>query len=251
MSRVLLYDIENSPIISYNWGIWEQNAVEIVEDWQILTVAWKWLDEKKVYVIGQDDFDDWKPGVNNDKNVVKKIHELFNEADVVIAHNGDSFDQKKSQARMLVHGMQPPSPYRQIDTKKVAKRYARFTSVRLGHLGGFLGVGQKLETGGFATWKGCLAGDPASWSKMKKYNKQDVSLLEEVYLKLRPWIQNHPGLNVLDNKPEACPKCGEGPLQARGFAVSKVGKKQRYQCQSCGGWSQGGTTIKTEVKATN
>ena len=49
--RILIYDIETSPIISYNWGIWEQNAIEVIEDWQILCFAYKWLDEKKTHIV--------------------------------------------------------------------------------------------------------------------------------------------------------------------------------------------------------
>lgn len=246
--KVLIYDIESSPIISYNWGIYEQNAIEVIEDWQILCFAYKWLGEKKVYVVSQDDFKGYKPGVNNDLNVVRALHALFDEADVVIAHNAVAFDNKKSHARMITHGMKPPSPYKTIDTLKIARKYAGFTSNKLDDIGQKLGQGKKLETGGFKIWKGCLLGDSRSWSIMKKYNKQDVILLEKVYLKLRPWIDNHPGMNLQ----ESCPKCGKGPLQRRGTPKSvKTGTYQRYQCQSCGGWCTDRNLIKSGVKYVN
>lgn len=244
-AKVLVYDIETSPIIGYTWGTWQQDVIKVKEDWQILSVAWKWLGERKVTVLGQDDFPDYKPGVNNDKSLVEFIHGLFDTADIVIAHNGDSFDQKKCQARMIIHGMAPPSPYKQLDTKKIAKRYAAFTSNRLGHLADDLKVAQKGSPGGFDTWLGCMAGDPKAWAKMKKYNKQDIPPLEDIYIKLRPWISNHPGINILKDRPNACPKCGQGPLQARGYTTTKTGKKQRFQCQKCWGWSQGRTLIKS------
>ncbi len=252
MSKVLVYDIETSPIISYNWGIWEQNAIEVIEDWQILTVAYKWLGDKKVSVIGQDDFIEYVPGENNDRILVEFLRDLFDEADVVIAHNGDAFDQKKSQARMLAHQLTPPSPYQQIDTYKIAKKYACFSFNKLDYLGEKLGVGRKSKSGGFDTWKGCLAGDKKAWNLMKKYNKHDVELLERVYLKLRPWITSHPAMNVMDGRPQACPKCGEGPLQRRGTAkINKTTYAERYQCQACGGWSQERKNTKSEVQFTN
>lgn len=184
MSKILLYDLETSPIISYNWGVWEQNAIEVIEDWQILCFAYKWLGEKKTYVIGQDDFEDYEAGVNNDKNVVKELWGLFNQADITVAHNGISFDEKKSNARFIQNGLIPPEPHKAYDTLRVARKNFGFTSNKLNDLGKYLDVGKKAETGGFETWKQCIAGDPKAWKKMKKYNVQDVKLLEQVYLKM-------------------------------------------------------------------
>lgn len=240
-ARILLWDCETSPLITYSWGIWEANAIKVIKDTQILCFAYKWLGDKTVKVIGQDDFKSYKPGVNDDKHVVKAIWELFNEADVVIAHNGNSFDQKLAQARMMVHQLPPPAPYKQIDTKLVARRYARFTSNKLDDLGLALSLGQKLETGGFATWEGCLAGQQSAWNKMKKYNKQDVALLEQVYLRLRPWISTHPAVEQADIP--VCPRCGSSKLQSRGYRINSTTRTKRYQCSNCGGWSRG---IKTE-----
>lgn len=251
--RVLIWDIETSPLLSYTWGIWQQDVIKVKEDWQILSVAWKWLGEKQVHVLGQDDFPGYKPGVNNDFMVVAKIRQLLDEADIVIAHNGDQFDQKKAIARIIIRGLTPPSPYKQIDTKKVAKRYGAFTSNRLKDLAEAMDVARKGSPGGFETWEGCLAGDPKAWAKMKKYNKQDIPPLEEIYLKLRPFMDNHPGMNLysVDNF-DKCPKCGGGPLHKRGTKkTTKVGVVQRYQCQNCDGWSQARRGEKTEVQFVN
>ena len=68
---------------------------------------------------------------------------------------------------------------------------------------------------------------------------QDVILLEEVYLKLRPWMNNHPNLGVFDVEPEpSCPKCGSTDLHWRGYATTQAGKFHRFQCQGCGGWGR-------------
>lgn len=230
--RVLLYDLESSPLITYAWGIWETNAIKVIKDTQILCFAYKWLGDKSVKVIGQDDFKDFKPGVNNDKHVVEALRSLFDEADVVIAHNGNQFDQKLSQARMMAHKLAPPSPYKQVDTKLVAKRYGRFTSNKLDDLGRTFELGHKLDTGGFALWEGCLAGDKTSWAKMKRYNKQDVVLLEAVYLHLRPWITGHLSLST----GLRCPRCGSDDLHSKGWKRNTSTRYRQYQCQDCGGY---------------
>lgn len=250
--RTLIYDIETSPNLGYVWGKWQQDVIEYKEEWHILCFAYKWLGQPNTHVIALPDFPRYKTDPTNDFEVVRTLHELFSEADVVVAHNGNSFDQKKAQARMLVHGMSPPEPYKQIDTKLVARRYFNFNSNKLDDLGIALGEGQKLETGGFTTWLGCMAGEKKSWAKMKKYNKQDVVLLEKIYLRMRPWIQNHPGANVVDEKIEGCPKCGKGPLISRGYAHTNTSVYQRFRCSNCGGWSrQRKQENKTKVRFVN
>ncbi len=251
-ARVLIYDIETSPLIGYTWSVWETNVIDILEEFQILTFAWKWLGEKQVHVLGQDDTKGYKPGVNNDKELVKKLHQLFDEADIVVAHNGNSFDQKKVQTRMMIHGMRPPSPYKQIDTKLVAKRYAAFSRNNLKWLAKDLKThNQKGDPGGFETWQGCMAGDKKAWRKMKKYNKGDITSLEDLYLEFLPWMTNHPNMARIKNLPDACPKCGtSGKMQSRGTRVTNVGKYFRYQCQHCGGWGSSRTAFsaKEDVK---
>lgn len=237
-AKILLYDIETSPIISYNWGIWQQNAIEVIHEWQILCFSYRWLGEKKVKNIAQWDFKDYTPGVENlnDFNVVTKLRDLFDEADVIVAHNGNSFDQKKSQARMMVHNLTPPTPYQQIDTKVVAKRHAAFTSNRLDSLNRQFGFEGKMDVGGFSTWKGCMAGDKKAQKRMVKYNNIDVEELEKLYLYLRPWIQNHPYINVLEQKPDACPKCGKGPMQPGiKYKPTNANLYQYHRCLNCGG----------------
>jgi hypothetical protein len=212
-------------------------VIEVIEDYQILTVAWQWVGEHQVYCVGQDDFIGYIAGENDDTSIVKHIWKLLDECDYAVAHNGDSFDVKKANARMMIRGLPPPSPYKQIDTKKIAKRVGGFTSNRLKHLANDLKVNQKGDPGGFGTWKGCLDGNPKAWKKMKKYNKQDIPPLMDLYLKFRPWDKQGAPMNLLEGKPESCPKCGKGPIQKRGTYPTKVNIIQRVWCLNCHGWS--------------
>lgn len=233
-ARVLLYDIETTPNLAYVWGKWQQDVIAYEQEWHILCFAYKWLGESKTHVVALPDFPLYKKDKSNDIEVVKKLKELFDEADVVIAHNGDSFDQKKTHARFMVHKLGPPSPYRQIDTKKVARKYANFNSNKLSDLGRVLGVGDKMETGGFSLWLGCMNGVQAAWKTMKRYNKQDVVLLEQIYLELRPWISPHPAMNLMEGKLDACPNCGGTSLHKNGTYYNRVSKVQVWKCNDCG-----------------
>jgi hypothetical protein len=99
-----------------------------------------------------------------------------------------------------------------------------------------LGIGTKADTGGFKTWAGCIKGDPDAWATMKRYNKQDVDILEQLYLRLRPWSKTHPNLATLGNRPSACPKCGSEEGMTRwGYTYTGVARRVRYKCKSCGG----------------
>lgn len=237
--KVLLYDIETMANLGYIWGKYEQNVIEFKEHWYMITFAYKWLGEKTTHVKSLPDFPIYKKDKQNDRQLVEALWKLFDEADVIIAHNGNSFDIKKTNARFIKHKLLPPTPYKTIDTKLVAKRYFNFTSNKLDDLGDYFEIGRKINTGGFELWLGCVNNDKKSWDLMCKYNKQDVVLLEKVYQTMLPYITNHPNYNLLLDTTHSCPNCGEDKLQKRGTSITRVSKSQRYQCTGCGAWSQG------------
>jgi hypothetical protein len=237
-SRILIYDIETTPSLGYVWGKYQQDVLKFTEEWYIMCFAYKWLGEKQTHVIAQPDFKLYKKDKQSDYEVVKKLWELFNEADAVVAHNGNSFDQKKSQARMIVHGFDPPIPYKQVDTKLVARRNFNFNSNKLDDLGTYFKLGNKVQTGGFDLWLGCMAGDKKCWDKMKRYNKQDVVLLEKIYLKMNPWDKQALPLNVMEGLPNSCPKCASEKGFRKNYRYNHVKSGawyQYWQCKACSG----------------
>lgn len=230
--NILLVDLETSPLICYTWGTFEQNALKVIKEWKILCFAWKWLGDKKTNIVSLHEY------AEDEAKLVGVLWELFNQAEVIIAHNGDHFDIKKSNAKFIEHGLTPPSTYKTVDTLKVARQKFKFTSNRLDALGEHLGLGRKIQTGGFELWDKCLQGDEKAWKKMTDYCKQDVKLLEKVYLKLRPWITGHPNMNLYNDTVSCCPNCGSSSVQKRGYAYTRVNKFQRWQCLDCGSWHQ-------------
>ena len=240
MNKILLIDIETAPNLGWFWEMWETNPIGIKTNWHLLSFSYKWLDEKKVKTFALPDFPGYQKDKDDDKLLIKELWKLLDEADIVIAHNGDRFDIKKANARFIYHKLTPPTPYKTIDTLKVARNKFKFDSNKLDSLGKYLGVGSKLPHTGAHLWFGCMAGDMSSWKLMRQYNEQDIHLLEAVYLKLRPWMTNHPNINIYDEVQDACPHCG-GKVQKRGFGYTQLGSYQRYQCTNkvCGAWSRG------------
>ncbi len=236
--NLLCIDIETSPLRGYTWGKYEQNVIEFDKYWAILAFSAKWIGGKHI-TKGLPSYSGYHKGSEDDKKLVKEIWNLLDKADVAIAHNGDQFDFRKINARFSYYGMPPPSPYKTVDTKKIAKRYFAFDSNKLDDLGEFLGLGRKVRHEGFEMWKGCMAGDPVSWNHMLKYNRQDVALLERIYLHLRPYASQHPNMGLFVNH-TVCPKCQSKELEPRGWAFNKTTKYRRLRCKACGGWSRVG-----------
>ena len=93
-----------------------------------------------------------------------------------------------------------------------------------------------------------MRGNMKSWKTMIKYARQDVDLLRDVYLALRPWMTNHPNLNIF-SKEHACPTCGSYNLQRRGVRTTKVSVYQAWQCNDCRSYSRSRLAEKTEKPA--
>jgi len=231
--KILFLDIETFPNIGYVWGKYEQDVIRYVQESCIATYAAKWLDEP-VFGKSLADYPGYKPNSYDDTRLVKEIWKLLDQADVAVAHNGDDFDFRVIRGRFIYHDLTPPSPYRTVDTKKVAKKVGRFNSNRLDDLGAYFGEGRKIKTD-FDLWEGCIEGNLESWARMLKYNKQDVVLLEKVYKRLLPYTTNHP--NVAEEA-AACPKCGSQHIQWRGEARTTTRVYKRFQCKECGGWGR-------------
>ena len=235
-ARILFLDIETAPNLGWVWGKWQQDVIEFKQDWYILSIGWKWADESEVHVIGLDDGNDYTPGTDDDSFLVAKLWDLFNEADIIIAHNGDNFDIPKVKTRFISQGFAPPSPYKTVDTLQIARKHFKFDSNKLDELGRYLKIGRKLPHTGFDLWKRVMLGQPDAWTTMKKYNAHDIELLEEVYYLMRAWHPSHPNVNKGEH---ACPKCGSFNVQKRGFSFTAMRKKQRLQCSDCTGWFEG------------
>ena len=238
-TRVLLYDVETSPNIAYIWNRYEQDALgEFIRERQIISIAWKWLGEKKVHVQALPSYKLYARFPEKNKELIVKLHKLFSEADVVVGHNVDEFDDRMANTDFIKNGLPPPPPHKTVDTLKFARHKFRFNSNKLDDLGAVLKLGRKVKHPGFELWAKCLQGDKKAWALMMEYNKGDVVLLEKVYLKMRPWMKNHPVMTALDGI-EACPVCRSKRVQARGWLLLGIGRRRRFQCMDCGKWSHG------------
>ncbi len=207
----------------------------------MLSFAASWLHQTRIRTHALPDYSNFKKNREDDSALLRTLREFLDQADIVIAHNGDRFDLKKINTRLIVNGFKPPSPYRTIDTLKIARNVFGFSSNKLNSLCASLKIGRKLPHTGFHLWRSCMNGVKSAWPMMRRYNAHDVWLLRELYKIIRAWHPNHPDLRIYSGNTNSCPTCQSISIRKAGFHHTQKSKRQRYKCLStkCGAWFLG------------
>jgi transposase-like protein len=230
---VLVMDIETLPMIVYIWdtNIYNVsvNKEQVIEDWTILCWSAKWLEDDRIIsaCLTSDEAKN-----RDDKRICDLMWKLFDDADVIIAHNGKRFDIPKLNTRWWKHKLQQPSSYKVIDTLEAARKAFSVTWNSLDYLGEYLGLGRKLKTE-FGLWRECDHGDKKALVRMQEYNQTDVILLEDVYLKMRGWIPNHPKFTAYEKVIGVCPVCFSPNIKNIGYYQAPVQKYAEFRCEDC------------------
>ena len=239
--RIVIWDVENSHTVAAVFQLAHNDYIShenILQERFLISASWKILGESKVKSVSVlDNPKLFKKDPHNDFHVVKTLHSVLSSADVIVAHNGDQFDIKLTEGRMLYHKLPPLPPIPSIDTLKIAKARFLLLSNKLDYLAQYLGFGKKVPTRN-ELWLKVLQGDRKAIKEMVDYNKHDVVLLEKVFLKLRPYAANYINRQLFGHE-DGCPRCGSQHVQSRGThkAISRV--YRRFQCCDCGGWFKG------------
>lgn len=195
--KVLIYDIETSYNIVKSWRVgWNMtiHPEDILHERSIICVSWKWLGQKEVYNLS------WNKATQSDAYLLEAFIEVLNQADLIVAHNGDRYDLKFIKTRALLHGIPMRIDYNQFDTLKVAKKKFMFNSNKLDYISKFLGYGGKIKTE-MKLWDDViLRSDDNALDKMLQYCDEDVRQLENVYCELVGWEKPKTHLGVLRGK---------------------------------------------------
>lgn len=247
--RILFYDIETSHNVVAKFSLREEyvNHNNILQERYVICAAWKWLGEKRIHAVAINDFPAYRKQPHNDRHVIETLNTVLASADVIVAHNGNRFDFPWIAGRALKHELPPLPPIPSIDTLKIARRMFSLNSNRLDYLGNYLGLGGKTNTPP-GLWIDVLKGDEKAIRTMVRYNKRDVELLEQVYLKLRPYAPEHFNAQLVTHV-EGCPRCGSDKVQSRGWHASLTQKYRRFQCTACKGWFRSRTADKSQQSA--
>lgn len=221
-AKVLYIDIETSPLVCLTWGMWEVNVAKLLEDTYILSAAYQWEGEPMWFLKSESK--------QNDEKLCKQLQSLFNEANVIIAQNGDQFDIKRINARFAYWKLEPPPPYKTIDTLKLLKKHFGLTKNSLDFVCQYFKIGKKKKHHGIDLWDNCM-NDPnhPDWKVMEVYNKHDVWLLRQLWLRvLKKWHRTAPRTEYV------CGSCKSSHGMKHGFRWRKGVMYQKWQCKDCG-----------------
>ena len=181
-AKILIYDIEISPTLGWVYGQYDTNVLKVEKQPLLMSISWKWLGdegEPQCMVISHKDAQNW-----NDIDLVMKMRQLFDEANLLVGHNIDRFDNRVMTGKFIDYGLKPPSPCKSWDTLKMARKH-KFGSNKLGDLGDRFGEGTKTKITHADVWYDLLFGSAKDSKEasqlMKKYNIQDVALTEKIF----------------------------------------------------------------------
>ena len=192
------------------WGWWTGkqyvNHKNIIENPQIISISWKWLDEDVVH------FEDWGDDMD-DKALLDKFLVYYNDADMVIGQNNNSFDNRWIMARAAFHNLFVNVFVKSFDIMRQAKRLFRLPSYSMDFMTKYFKVNHKDEHEGIIMWKMIQEGTKEQkieyLEKMKRYNINDIVSTEALYRRLIRYMKNVIHVGVLEGGGKwQCPVCG-------------------------------------------
>jgi DNA polymerase elongation subunit (family B) len=271
LSKDLCFDIETAPAIGLFFGKpYDVNIAKIIQREYVFGFSYKWRHEKRVRSCYIWDYPAYKKPLKPhkatlagllealderitacSKEVLKEWSRLVADANIIMGHNSDSFDYKHMFGRLAQYGLPPVPRPQMIDTKKAAKQIGNYQSNKLDDLGELFGTGRKLPHSDYPNaidlWWDCINDVKKAKKHMVAYNEIDVIRTEALYLRLMPYMNNHPNRANITERPDVCPKCeSDGPFQSSGWRLTKTAKYRRFQCMNCGTYTSSRT--KTEGK---
>lgn len=203
----------------------------------IICCGWKEFGKREaVYCKNAWDYPGWKKDVNDDKDLVTDIRELFLGADAIVTFNGKKFDWPVLLTRMAKHGLSPLPPIPHIDVRQVIKRHLHLVHNSLDNASRFF-LNEKKGAHEWELWERTLDRDPDALKEMEKYCKQDVKLLEKLFRLARPYATGIPNHNLFTtSRANRCPKCQSTRIQKRGIKYTATIAYAQYWCRDCDGW---------------
>ena len=237
--KILLVDIETLPMEVLVWGLYKQQISNqnVIKEWSMVSWAAKWLYDSEIMsqVVSPQDAIRRK-----DKSIIKGLWDLMDKADIIIAHNAVKFDVRKMNARFKMNGFGPPLPYQVIDTLRHAQKNFAFSSYSLDYLNRLLDNTGKIKTE-YGLWKRCIGisctpqRQKEALDVMVRYNRQDITALEELYVELRPWMKPHPNLGLYYDSidTQRCTNCGDTNITWKGTYVTPMNRYRAWRCK-CG-----------------
>ena len=155
----------------------------------MLSWAIKYPGEDKVYsdVVTKNELFEGKM----DRRIVESLIEEIKKADALVTYFGTGFDNTFMRTRALILDIPFPA-YGSIyhyDVYFTARSKLKLHSKRLDSVAKALGCKHQKTPVDISVWQKARWGDKKALNYIVEHNKGDVYVLEEVYEKLRPFVQ--------------------------------------------------------------
>ena len=126
--KILFLDVEVSPSVVVAFSRFKafSSPDHVLKEPYMLTYVVKWA--HKPYTVGNTIPDS---GCENDFELISSLWNYIDEADIVVAQNA-KFDRGWFNQRCIIHGLNPPSPYKLVDTLQMMKKNLSLPSNSLG-----------------------------------------------------------------------------------------------------------------------
>lgn len=210
---------------------------------EISVFGYKWLGEgKKASIISGLDFPrEYKKDFTNDKPLLRAASEIYNSADVVIAHYGERFDRRFINSRIEKQGLPPLKPMRLIDTWRISKDNFALPGNSLNTLLKFFNSPFQKDDLTYEEWRKVQLGDVKALRHLVAHCEADVLGLEWVFQNhLSHYTKDLPNYNLfVEPGSRVCPYCGSDGLRKEGYHYKQTSVWQQYSCKACRKWPTG------------
>lgn len=223
-AKLLVFDLETTSLDA-NRG-------------HIICAAAKWVGKPTVMTWRIDEgknFGKSPESFYNDRHIVKGLIPLVEAADAVIAYYGSGFDVPYLNTRAFANKVLPPVPFTLIDPWKTASGKLKLARNTMDAVSTLVGGRPKTHLP-WGDWLKAQFGCHKSISKLLKYNINDIRVLEDVYLELRPIIAHHPYVGRIVSGGGAagrCPACGGAHSTSHDTRRTRSFEVFRNRCKRC------------------
>ena len=258
--KALTIDIERLPGqvsvqhrgFTIDGPVWDLNALkhvigrrihadDVIEWPRTICAAARWYGEEDVMFAAE-----WEVGGYD--AFMRQVWSWVDEADILIGHNMAAFDSKHLMSGWAEMGLPAPSPFKVIDTLKIARGSLNMESNTLDSLAKRLGVESKSDKYDVRVAQAAVAGDKEAQARIEGYNRGDIVASEALFDRLRPYARNIPHLGMWTDDELACPSCGH-TMTATGKTVhANVQRYEHLTCPNCGSHARGTATLKNPTR---
>lgn len=275
-AKVLIYDIETSPLWARIWRLGDQTVrhgqlVPVGDSYGIISIAYAWNDGSPIKVLS------WDMETGSTGGLIEEFDKIIRQADVSIGKNSERFDVKHINTQRLINNLPPLPEWINCtdDMERQMRRFFIFPSYSLDYFSKVFGFGGKVKM----EWSDWEAIDnlrvinsirnkerfrvpqlqaicqtlfkndyteihrlgKQAFKKMLYYNKKDVSDTRRGWNKIAPHVRPKLNMNAIARAQGldklVCTVCGSDKIIKNGTKVQGNQIIQRYHCNAHGGYA--------------